>query len=184
MPLPWLNDLLLITMFEQADLLIAPLHSLQRYRIKWGCIFLSDLASADGRSIKWWFIFPLASNDSWQHRLDFPNERLSQSHWPSGHPFGGRSQVLGYGCFHPWGIVCHWLIEGGSGSVKRDQKLLNVSLQMWSTSTYHGGLLVLIPCTFLCWLCPIEMTVPHKNGPVLWRRLSSQWFTRSTVVPL
>lgn len=81
MPIPREGDELLTDIFIRVNPPTDVLVSLQRCRVKWESLFLSDLVTAHGRQIERRFLLPPTSNQGRLSTLNFAEERPSYADW-------------------------------------------------------------------------------------------------------
>ena len=73
-PKPRAGDKLLVEIFVKGGSRGSILESLQRCRIAWGLLFLSDMTAANGNSIEWKLTRPAAALTRPASQYDFPSE--------------------------------------------------------------------------------------------------------------
>ena len=90
MPFPRHGDTLLIQIFQRAGVRMSDLQSLNRCRIVWHLLFLSDLVAANGRQIESKFLSAPTELYPVQSELSFAEERPTPADWAVWAAFWGR----------------------------------------------------------------------------------------------
>jgi len=90
MPLPRQGDELLIDIFQRARISESTLRSLNRCRIVWHLLFLSDMVAANGRQIELKFLSPPTDLAPVESELSFAEERPTPEDWAEWAAFWGR----------------------------------------------------------------------------------------------
>jgi len=81
MPLPRHRDELIIALFQRAGVTTEVLRSLNRCRIVWGMLFLSDITAANGRQLERKFLGPPTTWARPETELEFSEERPTTDDW-------------------------------------------------------------------------------------------------------
>ena len=102
-PLPRANDRLLSALFVEREREGGVLRGLQRCRICWNALFLSDLTSANGRQIERRFLSPPSTDDRHLSSLRFGQERPTTADWAAWAEFWGRFTEQGLYLVTPLG---------------------------------------------------------------------------------
>jgi len=113
MKLPREGDVLLIDIFLRAPMSQDLLLSLQRYRIKWKAMFLSNLVASNGRQTERQFLAMPTVKDGIILSLGFAKESPSPRDWANWAEFWGRFTLPGFYLHAPLGkwisvTHCHW----------------------------------------------------------------------------
>ena len=102
-PVPRAGDMLLSDLFVAGDPPRDILQSLQRCRICWCALFLSDLVSANGRQIERCFLSPPVGDCRHRSTLKFGQERPTAADWAAWAEFWGRYTLQGLCLVAPLG---------------------------------------------------------------------------------
>ena len=103
LPLPRANGALLSSLFVLINRVDGMLQSLQRCRICWNALFLSNLTSVNGRQIERRFLSPPGPRDKNLSTYDFGTERPTPLDWAAWAEFWGRFTLHGLYLISPLG---------------------------------------------------------------------------------